>query len=259
MNKLIKYRLISILSLMLIFISTGNLLAWDEDSCKKIIEKADNAISDIDNNFEIKEFLPYDYYSEAVINIRMSRWELDNEEYELAFFYASTALIKIETARIYAEARKLERDRLIYEKNYYRKKKKEETAEPVKTPTDMNEIIEANLLKKGNIYRIEIIDRNLFEKRRLSLSKRGLKSMEKIIRVLEKYSNSKLRIVGHTSFTDYRKFSERKSKRLKKFFVANNINGDRITAIGAGNRIVMDTAVGFRRIDRIELIITGIE
>ncbi len=237
--------------------STG--FAWDKGSCKKLIEKADNAIVNIDNNFDIKDFLPFDYYTESIINIRNARKEMENEEYELAFFYTSIALVKLETARIYAEARKIERDILIYERNYYRVMKNKNDKEPVKTTSDLSEIIEANLQKKGNIFRIEILDKNLFEKRRFRLSKRGLKTMEKIIRVLEKYGNSKLKIVGHTSFTDYKNFSERKSKRLKKFFIANNINGDRISAIGAGNRIVMNTAIGFRRIDRVELIISGIE
>jgi outer membrane protein OmpA-like peptidoglycan-associated protein len=259
MNKFKKYQLVSILIFSVICTFSVDLFAWDEDACKKLIEKADNAIGEIDNNFEIQEFLPFDYYTKAVINIRNSRKQVEDEEYELAFFHVSIALIKIETARIYAEAKKLDRDRLLFERNYYRNKKKAIEEKPVKTTTDLNEIIEANLLKKGNIYRIEILDRNLFEKRRLRLSKRGMKSMEKIIRVLDKFENSKIRIVGHTSFYDYKKFSERKSKRLKKFFVANNIKGERIDSIGAGNRIVMNTAVGFRRIDRVEFIITGIE
>ncbi len=258
MNRSKKFLLFSSV-LLSILISRNIAYAWDEASCRKLIEKADSTVSTIDNNYEIRDFLPHDFYSEAVINIRMSRWEMDNEEYELAFFYVSTALVKLETARIYAEARKLERDILIYERNYYRVMKSKNDKIPVKTTGDLSEIIEANLRKKGNIYRIEILDKNLFEKRRFRLSKRGLKTMEKVIRVLEKYGNSKLKIVGHTSFTDYKNFSERKSKRLKKFLIANNINGGRISAIGAGNRIVMNTAIGFRRIDRVELIISGID
>lgn len=260
MTKILMCRLISflILTVTVLFIINGNLFAWDEDSCKKLIEKADKDIGEIDNNFEIQEFLPYDYYSEAIINIRNSRLELENEEYELAFFYVSVALIKIETARVFAEAKKLERDRLVYEKNYYRKKK-DKVIVPAKMVAELSDIIDANLLKKGNIYRIEILDKNLFEKKRFRLTQRGLKTIKKIIRVLENHSGSKLRIVGHTSFGDYRKISEKKSIKLKKFFIANKINGDRITALGAGNRVVMNTAVGYRRIDRIELIISDIK
>ncbi len=42
------------------------------------------------------------------------------------------------------------------------------------------------------------------------------------------------------------------------YLAEEGIKPERIETIGLGNSEVMDTAIGFRRVNRVEIIITGI-
>ena len=66
-----------------------------------------------------------------------------------------------------------------------------------------------------------------------------------------------MKIVGHTAESDYNEYSKQKADIIAKYFYGKNIPSDRIEIMGLGNKEVIDTHLGFRRVDRIEFILAA--
>ncbi len=234
--------------------------SWDKEKTLEVIKKSEILMMELDNDINLQEHIPYNFYTEAIINIRNSRTHLDNKEYNLAYFYSSISIIKLETASFFAKARKNRIQKIILENNYYKKNaQKGKVTEDKYEPGNYKFITYANLFRKDNIYRNEILDNDLFNKTSYLINNKGKMYLDKTIEVMKKFSNTKIKIIGHSSFNDYNKNSEKKSLAIKNYFIYNGIEAIRIETIGAGNRIPMNTPIGFRRIDRIEMIISGID
>jgi len=234
----------------IILITSINIYAWDKQKVIDVIRDAESLTNSVDQDYEIKEFIPYDYYSEALVNVRNAKNEMKKKQYKIAYCYASISMIKLKTAIVIADTRKKIYTKLLVEKNYYKKNTGDK---------NLMNIIEANLLKKGPVYTIQLPDKNIFKKNSYILNKRGKKYTDRIYNVLEAYPESKIKIVGHTGTFDMRNYSKTKARKIASFFQKKGIDRNRIEYIGAGNRIVLNTPLGFRRVNRIEIIISGIK
>ncbi len=243
--------------LIIVISSQYSLFAWDAGKVKKSIQKAESYISEIESNIHLKEFIPYEYYSSAVVNIRNARNELLKKEYNVAYFYSEVAYIKLKAAYYFAKARKIRFDEIVYERDHYKNNKK--YLDNRASDSNLRYIIEANLFKKNNIFKIEFLDKEIFTGSRLRISSHGKLLIDRIIKVLTAYKKCRVKLVGHSGFNDFKKISGYKARIIKRYMTEKGIDPDRIDAFGAGNRIVMKTPLGYRRINRIEIIVSGIE
>jgi len=244
-----------ILSFCLIFIFSTNLMAWNKNKSILMIQEAESMVNDLDYNYELKEFIPHDEYSEAVISIRSARIQFDKDNFKMAYFYAAISIVKIETTSIIAKARKARYEKLSLERDYYR----DHQAITEKSTAPGNEIVDAGLLKKDNVYRTIMLDKRIFTQKGYRLTKSARNQLDRIAAVLEKHPQAGIKIVGHSSYRDLKYYTRRKAESIKNYLISKGTTTDRISVIGLGNTEAMDTAVGYRRIDRIEIIITGIE
>lgn len=251
-------RKIIMLVLLLCFIPLQG-YSWDKEKTEEMIKKAETLLGLLDDDMGLKEFIPYDIYSEAVINIRNSRIHIDNKEYNLAYFYATISTVKLETATYQAKTKKNRFQMVLLERDMIKKNISRPGGDGKSGDGGYRLITMANLFRKDAIYRAEILDRDLFEKTSFTLSGKGKIGVDKIVDVLKKYENASVKIVGHTSFHDYKKISSKKSMAVKNYLLGSGIDDRRIETVSAGNEILMNTAVGFRRIDRVEIIIKGID
>ncbi|MCP4137242.1 MAG: OmpA family protein [bacterium] len=248
----------SIFFIIIVLSSLNPLFAWNKRNASQMIDKASSIISSMDQNAELKEYYPYDLYSESINDITKSQVQMDDSNYEAAYYFASVAIIKLEATMIFAESRKLRQAKLIHEKNYYKQKaSKVVKIKPGSSPTRY--LIEANLTQKGNFYRIELLDKYLFKRRTHKFINKGSASLNKIVRVLRAYPESTIKIIGHTGKYDLQKYSARKARAVSEFFINADIAEKRVDFAGIGNKVVMDTPLGFRRVDRVEIIISNID
>jgi outer membrane protein OmpA-like peptidoglycan-associated protein len=91
------------------------------------------------------------------------------------------------------------------------------------------------------------------------ISSEGKERLDKIIKVLSAYPNYKMKIVGHTSEQDHNDYSKQKADIIAKYFYEKNVTADRIEVIGLGNKEVLDTYLGYRRVDRVEFILSALK
>jgi len=238
----------------IVLIAAAPLFSWDQKLSTTEIQLAQKKMSDLEYNFELTKFIPHDYYAEAVISLRKARLAMEKKDYLNAYYHSSMAIVKIETTTVSALVRKTKEELTKLEIEHLKKQK----PKIVKKPAS-NEIIDANLLKKGNVYRIVFPDKNIFVSGKYTLNEFGRESLQKIVKVLEKFNKSTVTIAGHSKHRDLKNYTRRKADFLKKFLSESGIAGERISTVGAGNHEAMDTAVGFRRVNRIEIVISGID
>ena len=242
-----------VLILILISLCAHPLYSWDQKKATEKIQAARQKMSDLEYNFELKKYIPHDDYAEAVISLRKASLAIERKDYLHAYYHSSMSIVKTETTTISALARKANYEQLALEKDYYKKHQA-----PSKKAIDLSDIIAANLLKKADTYHRVLPDKNIFIKRKYRLSKRGKETMNKIAAVLKNHESAKIKIVGHSKYRDLKAYTRRKADYLKMYLAEEGIKPERIETIGLGNSEVMDTAIGFRRVNRVEIIITGI-
>ncbi|MCU0848001.1 MAG: hypothetical protein MUD12_08965 [Spirochaetes bacterium] len=301
-------RRILIISLILFIGIPGYSIYIKKNEAAKMINDAEKAVKDINENTELNQYIPHDVYTEALLYLMNSKSILeridknsaytDYKEYLEAYYYGNISLLKTETAKIFAQAKQLRYKKLLITKgcnlkdieNYsgnlvdnlkteIKDEKKPEPKpvdkkEPVpekKVPDkevivkpkkidlkEYNSIISANLIKKGPIYKIELYDKNIFRKSNFKLNDYGVGALNKIVKVLIEYPECKIKIVGHSRDFDYKNYSKYKAKVVSGYLLKNKIDSQRISYMGIGNKEVMDTHLGFRRVDRVEIIVSGI-
>ena len=241
-----------VLSFILVLAACLPAFAWNKNKAILMIQEAQSMIQDIDSDYELKEYIPFDEYSEAIISIRSAQIEYDKENYPRSYFYAAISIVKIETTKIMATTRKLRYEKLVYECDFYKKNSKNGSK-------ISSSLLTSGLVYDENTFRKVIADRYLFSGKNNSVSASGRKQLDPVIAVMKEYPAAKIKIVGHTSFFDNRHYSLKKAETATDYLANNGIEKDRIEAIGLGNAVVLDTALGYRRVDVIEIIITGIE
>ncbi len=230
------------------------LLADDRDATIKQIQDAESAMIELEKNIEVSRFIPYDIYNDAVVNTITARNLLKEKKLNNAFYYATLSLIKIRTAEIKAKTRMLKYKIIEYERDYYKN-----SGAHVKSTGNESAIVDANLFKKGNALRRELTDSDILNQKGTRLSKYGKESLDSIAKVLKLYPSSVISIIGHTSYSDPRKNSLKKARFISAYIKKHGIENKRIKVAGLGNKVVMKTPIGFRRINRVEIIITGIQ
>lgn len=251
-----KRLLICLAGCMLVCTTTAS-YAMNKEDATAIIVRAEKMLEQIDSNRVLGTYIPFDIYGEALINIIFSRNLLEEEKYVESYFYGAASIIRLETAEIIAKTRKARYEQLLIERDAASTIKKEEGL-----PEGMKVILEANLTKKGPALVTTIYDERLFtpSNRRLTMtiSSEGRERLDRIIRVLKQFPACTVTIAGHTEENDGTDLSQRKARRTAEYLIQRGILPGRISITGIGNHEVMATHRGYERVNRVEIIITGI-
>jgi outer membrane protein OmpA-like peptidoglycan-associated protein len=183
------------------------------------------------------------------VSLERARVALNDGKYNDAAYNASDASIRFEIASLVAQARaaRYERMKLL--------------GDSCTAGIMTNPVMDAQFFKKGEVFRANIYDRQVFVIKKdhvyYTISSDGKEKLDKIVKVLNSYPNYKMKIVGHTSEPDYNDYSKQKADVVAKYFYGKNISSDRIEIMGMGNKEVLDTHLGFRRVDRVEFILSA--
>jgi len=223
------------------------LFAFTEEEAREQIRKSQQLLIQIDNNLKLRPYIPYDIYSDALVELLDARKYFRDKNFVTAYYKASMARVKFETLPFLAEAREI-RDRIvIMERDQYKKQSK----------TVKKDVL-LSFEKKGNNYRKVMLDRNLFRGGAYTITKVGKDDLNEVISVLKADSGISAVIAGHTSFRDTKGVSAYKAGIVSQYLQKNGIDPSRIKVYGVGNTEVMDTPWGYKKIDRIEIILQGI-
>ena len=259
-----------ITTLIFLLLINNNAFSWTQEEAREEIKNTQRTLIILDNNLDLRPYIPYDIYSDGLTELLNARTEFENENYSKALYLAVMSMIKLETVAILAEARSYRDKIIIIERDYYKKfgnkggdKSVGEIKDLVAPQKSIEEnkgflgsIVDANLLKKGNSYRIILLDTKLFRKDKFILTEKGMESLKKIVAVLNADPGTSVKVAGHTSSKDYKEYSKYKAGVVSKFLNKNGIDPSRITTYGIGNSEVMDTPWGFRHLDSVEIIIS---
>ncbi|MFC1671448.1 OmpA family protein [Spirochaetota bacterium] len=277
-------RKVTILILIFFVFYFDNAYSWEKKDASKAIQIAETRLNSVDNMSGLYTFVPYDTYHDAIIFLIISRNYLKEGKMNLSYFYATLSIIRVKTAINIAKTRSFNYKTVLLEAKFQKTKtdkcytkikaikneiiksnvKKDIVKKQITKVVDtkfkyLKLIIDANLIKKGSAFTVTLFDRDIFEKGEYTLNSHGMNTLDNIIKVVNKYPKSEIQIVGHTRFLDKKRKSEKKAKALSNYFTKNGIEQNSIEVTGLGNREVMNTAMGFRRVDRIVIVITGIE
>jgi hypothetical protein len=222
---------------------------------KTIISKADTFAEEIDQMKDIAQFIPYDMYSQAIIDIIFARNLLEEGKLLEANFYANAGYIRFQAAVLIGETKKLRYQKI--EHNQGLKKGPCNSA-----IVDINSMINARFIKKGPYYSTYILDRHLFANIKgnesLNINSIGKQRLTHIIKAMKENPEANIKIVGHTDYNDYKGYSLQKAKAVGLFLIQNGISQNRIKTFGLGNKEVIETYQGYRRVSRVELILSGL-
>ncbi len=236
-----------LLALFLVFTLAAH-AAPKDDASQKVAE-AESLKRSLGSNNELSAFIPFEMYSQASESTERARSLLGDGKYQDAIYYAREATIRFEIASLTAQARSARHQRMKLISN---------ASSSVITT---NPMMDAHFFKKGDVFRANVYDRQVFVVKKdhvyYTLSSDGKERLDRIIKVLATYPNYKLKIVGHTAGSDYNDYSKQKADIVAKYFFRKNISADRIEIIGLGNKEVMETHLGFRRVDRVEFILSA--
>lgn len=239
--------------LIIIIISCSlKAFAWDQPEARKIIKYTQKILIKIDNNLEIRSFIPYDIYGDALTELIEARSNYNDGNYTKAYYLAAVSSIKLETISLLADAKKIREKTIILERDYYRQQIN------ISNNDICTDLLSANVQQKGDAYVMVIYDKDLFQKDKKGISEQAQHKIAKLINIMAVTQEIKITIAGHTSKTDYKDFSKFKAELISKHLQNSGISADRITTYGMGTNEVMNTPWGFKNIDRVELILHGI-
>ncbi len=202
----------------------------------------------------LQPFIPYKNYHDGAKYLDKAAHEYDDEEnYEIASYYAILAFVEFEIAKNVAQARLYKHKLLIAERDEYKNAAKNEMLKAA--------IAGANLVKTGRVYIANIEDKNLFKSRSLKLLPKGEAVLNKILQVTKLYPESKLLIKGHTRYRDRdNKRSKQKADKISEYYVmTKGLDEIRLNVKGVGNQEPMEVRGKDRKVERIEIIITGVK
>jgi outer membrane protein OmpA-like peptidoglycan-associated protein len=245
-------KLIPVLLISVIIISFPA-YSKDRNTSLKAIEQSENSLKNLDSLIEIKQYIPSDIYNEAVINIINARSQYDKSEFDSAYYLATVAYIRLEAAKNFSKAKENKNKKIMLELESCRK-----------NPTGINSnkinaILDSGLLKKNETLTISILDKNLFSGGDFKLSDAGKKKLSGIIEVIKLFPECSVKIAGHSSSFDYKAYTKYKAEAIMKYFISSGVTAENVSSDGIGNNEVLETPVGFKRLDRVEIIISGIK
>jgi len=248
--KVLRYFPIIILCILLTQINVG---ATNREDVEEFISKAESIMNEMENNSAMKKYIPFDIFSEALLYIIYARNQLEEKSYDASYFYATLSIIKFETASILAQANKYDYDLLVKERDHY----KSQGGGNKKMNEKIITLLEANLEKIGSFYRAQYLDKYIFSKKNI-IKDIGKERLNSIIRIMHINPHSTATIVSHSAEPDNKNHTKMKSDIVKQYFVSKGIEPDRLETIGLGNREIMETNLGYKKVNRIEIVIKGI-
>ncbi len=240
---------VKILIILFILILTDVLLGFSEEEAQNQIRAAQQMLIQIDNTLRLRPYIPFDIYGDALAELLEARNHLSDKNFGRAYYKASMAKIKFETLPILAEAREIREKILIQERENLKKKG---------GSTLYKLIIDASLDRKGDAYHRNMPDSLLFRNPALDLTDRGKKALDSIIEVVKSAESASLILAGHSSDKQGAAYSRNKAEAVSKYMKDAGIPPEKITVYGLGDAEVMDTPLGSMRIDRVEVIIGGL-
>jgi hypothetical protein len=247
--KHIKWYAIAVTALLL----PASLFAFTKEEAVNAIKNAENLENRIKTDTALGPHVPYDLYSEAALNLSSARTMLDDRDYSEAYYFASMSAVRFETACLTAQARQARYQRLSL--------LGEQRGEDRKA--DDSTLGDSHMVKKGDVYHTWLYDWQLFivKNRRVTykLNPEAKEHLDSIVSLLQSYPGAKLKIVGHMAVPDYRDYSRKKAEIVARYFIEKKIPTERLEIIGVGNREVMETYVGYRRVSRVEFILTDVK
>jgi|GEM_PF-1268097 len=256
---------------ILFFIIPFSSLGWTQKDAQKKIKEADIIVRDYETKYkEYLKHIPHDTYSDAIINIVTAKTLLNKKSYYNAYFLAKIAIIKLNTAAIIAQKRKLnvQYQKIVATYNADQLNKISNLDTKNKSLTTSNK----ELLKKIELYQLIIssklsihgpsivasyYDEELFSSK-LFLGISGIERLQQLYEILKRNPNCFITIAGHSARYDYKNITLKKAIIIKNHLTNLGIKSRRITAIGLGNTEVSPTGKGYRRTNRIEVILNGI-
>ncbi len=240
--------------LIIIFLFTLPVYSKDKNGSLQAIEQAENSLKTLDSLVDQKQYIPNDLYNDAVINIINARTQWDKDEFLSAYYLATVAFIKLESAKYYSMAKDNKNKKLMLELDFYKKQKQPSG----NLDKRINAILDSGLIRKKDLFTITIMDKNLFKGNDFKLSEEGINKLSRIIEVIKLFPECTVKIAGHSSAFDYKDYTKYKAETILKYLISSGVNSKSITSSGIGNNEVMETPIGYKRLDRIEIIISGI-
>lgn len=248
LNALFLFVVFTLVSSTGLFAASYKSIARDDISRAKKLEKK------LKSDKNLQEYIPYQNYHDGINYLKSAARQYDDEsEYEIASYYGVLSRIEFEIAKMVAETREYRHKILLAERDEYKNAAK---AEMLKAA-----IAGARLVKKGKAYFTNIEDKLMFKSRSLKLLDKGEDVLNKIYQVTKLYPESKLFIKGHTRYRDRdNKKSRLKADKIAEFFImTKGVEESRIDVKGIGDQEPMEVSGRDRKVDRVEIIITGVD
>lgn len=248
-------RYITVFAIM--FLITFSLSIYADDyksNAKDDIGKAQKIQEKLLKDKDLQEYIPYDLYHSAADNLKQAAYQYDEEkEYAVASYYGVLSLVEFETAKITAETRLLKYKTVLAEKDQYMNAAKKEMLKAA--------VAGAGLSKTGKSYKANAEDISIFKSGTLTITESGERILNEIYKVVKLYPESKLLIKGHTGKQDNNNSkSEQKANKISEYFkVTKGMDEKRIEVKGVGNQEPLEIGGKEKRVDRIEVIIIGVE
>ncbi len=240
---------------IIIVLQAVTLWAVSKKDASEVITKAEKVLEDVDTHPDRSE-MPHDLYNDGVLYILYAKNNMDENKYLEAHYYASIAIIRLETSIIIAQTKKIRSQILMLERDYYRSGAGDISGTSAG-------ILESGLVKKGRALIGNYYDHQIFIRKNhrmyYQISPEGREKLLKIVRIIQSHPKCSVKIVGHSQAIDYRNDTGRKAETVRIFIEKAGIDSGRIAALGMGDREVLSTPEGYRKISRIEIIITDIQ
>jgi outer membrane protein OmpA-like peptidoglycan-associated protein len=254
---------VKILTLIIALNLTIPIFSWNEKEAAKAIKETKKNIFHMNKDKDLRKFYPYNLYQEATENMAKAEKQLKDDEEKAAFFYATLAKIQLEKTVYIAKIQKIQLEKIELErdhyKNLYENKPIIVKSAPKEPDFNYESILDANFQKEGNYFYVNLLDKNIFYKNTFHLDESGQVALNKVIKVLNDFPECEIKIVGHTSNLDLKRHSDYKANSIANYLMRQSIKPSRIETLGIGNAEVMETPLGYRRIDRVEIILTNLK
>jgi hypothetical protein len=231
---------------MLALVPCG-LMAFTEDNAKNQIRRAQILLIQIDNNLNIRPYIPYDIYGDGLVELLEARKLFSENKFPRAFYKAAMATIKFETLEIMAEAREVRHRVLVIERDRCKK------APSYESDDDRPSLF----TKKGDTRRAILLDSRILAVTGHALSTEGIKILDEVADTITR-SGSGIRIViaGHRGPKDPAQFALYKARLVARFLQDKGVAAERMDLYGVDDE-VMETPWGFKKVGRVEIILTG--
>jgi hypothetical protein len=244
-----------VVAVFLLIVSTDCYSEIQYEPAKELSE-AKKYFDMIERQSELKSYFPHWHYYNAKVYYDTAKYQMDEErDHTLASFYAVLALVELKTLHTIAMTRKIEREKIIYDRDQYK-----EIAEKGSLQNRRKAVIAGSFFKRSNgKYTSVIPEFFLFAGNTKILSGNGIEILSKIGTVMTYNPSSRISIKG--IIKDKEKMSEavEKTKIIVQFLNAEKrIGNNRISSAAEVNDKLLLIDNYRLNFNRIEFIITGL-